>query len=648
MTASFARIRSVESCYSMHIPDGYLSPSTCAALYAGAAPFWYVALKRVGRLLATRLLPLISVFAAFSFVVMMFNLPLPGGTTGHAIGVGISTIVLGPWASILAISTALVIQAVFFGDGGITAIGANCFNMAVVGSMLAYATYRLVARNAGLTSKRRAVAAAIAGYLGINIAALCAAVEFGIQPLLFRDASGAPLYCPYPLSISIPAMMIGHLTFAGLAELIITAGVVAYLQRADPGLLKQTAPDAPDRDNPVEAVAVDWPSTRKLWAGLAIILVLTPLGILAGGSAWGEWNARDFADSSVRQQIAAVSGRHITPQHAPRGLERLSSVWTAPVPRYAPAFLRSVFFGYFVSALLGVGLIVLLLLILSSALAIREPKEPYRSGRFVERTVAALLVAVEHALYAERVAGADGLLQRFDPRVKLAGLLALILAAVAARNFQALIALFAIAIAMAALSRIPLRMLATRIWFTGLVFTSLVALPAVFITPGNPIWRVPWLGWHATAQGLAAAAYLILRVETAVTFSALLVWSTPWVQVLRSLRFFRVPIAFVAILGMSYRYIFLLLQAAHDMFESRRSRLIGVLPAAERRRLAAGTAGVLLSKSMQLSSEVHLAMQARGFSGEVRLLDELSVRSADWLRLAALLSLAIAAFWLGR
>src|ERR1700720_2873547 len=100
----------------MHIPDGYLSPATCTALYASSAPFWYVALQRVKKTLHTRLIPLLSLFAAFSFVIMMFNLPLPGGTTGHAVGIGIATIVLGPWASILAISIALIIQAVFFGD----------------------------------------------------------------------------------------------------------------------------------------------------------------------------------------------------------------------------------------------------------------------------------------------------------------------------------------------------------------------------------------------------------------------------------------------------------------------------------------------------------------------------------------------------
>src|SRR5262245_49918079 len=239
----------------MHIPDGYLSPATCVVMYAAAAPFWYIALQRVKRLLTTRLVPLLAVFSAFSFVIMMFNLPLPGGTTGHAVGMGIAAIVLGPWGSMLAISVALLIQALFFGDGGVTAFGANCFNMAIVGSLVAYWLYRAIAGRSAITSSRRVVAPAIAGYAAINVAALLAAIEFGIQPMLFKDASGAPLYAPYPFSVALPAMAIGHLTFAGLAELVVTGGVVAYLQRADPSLLKLTAPNAADLEEGIQSVA---------------------------------------------------------------------------------------------------------------------------------------------------------------------------------------------------------------------------------------------------------------------------------------------------------------------------------------------------------------------------------------------------------
>ncbi len=340
----------------MHIPDGYLSPSTCAVLYAGAAPFWVVALRRVQARFHARYVPLLSLFSAFSFVVMMFNLPLPGGTTGHAVGMGVAAVVLGPWGAILAISVALAIQAVFFGDGGITAYGANCFNMAVVGSLTAWAVYRAISGRAALGSRRRVVAAAAGGYLGINVSALCAAVEFGIQPGLFHDANGVPLYAPYPLAVAVPAMLIGHLTFAGLAELFLSGGIVAYLQRADPDILRATAPGAVENGAPVPG---GWRSVRPLWIGLALLMIATPLGLLAAGSAWGEWGVGDFQNPEARQQIAAASGQVAPPSVAPSGLERLASVWTAPMPDYAPGFLKSRHFGYLLSAMFGVGLILL-------------------------------------------------------------------------------------------------------------------------------------------------------------------------------------------------------------------------------------------------------------------------------------------------
>jgi cobalt/nickel transport system permease protein len=339
----------------MHIPDGYLSPSTCATMYAGAAPFWYVALRRLKRTLDARMIPLLSLMSAFCFVVMMFNLPLPGGTTGHAVGVGIAAILLGPWASMVAISIALLVQAVFFGDGGITCYGANCFNMAIVGSLAAYGMYRAVAGRSALTAPRRIVAAALGGYVAINLSALCAAIEFGIQPALFHDAMGAPLYAPYRLGIAIPAMLAGHLTFAGIAELVISGGMVAYLQRADPGLLRRTAPGAIASGAKVE----DFTGLRWLWIGLAALMLATPLGLLAAGSAWGEWRGADFRNPETRQEIARASLQAAPPREAPAGLQRLSAVWSAPMPDYAPRFLKSEALGYICSAVFGSGLLIM-------------------------------------------------------------------------------------------------------------------------------------------------------------------------------------------------------------------------------------------------------------------------------------------------
>ncbi len=344
----------------MHIPDGYLSPATCAVGYAVAAPFWYAALNRVQRLLQTRVVPLLAAVSAFSFVVMMFNLPIPGGTTAHAVGMGVAAIVLGPSAAILAISIALMIQALFFGDGGITAYGANGLNMAIVGSLVSYFVYRLISANAAITSPRRIVAGAVAGYVGINAAALLAGFEFGVQPLLFHDASGAPLYAPYPLSVAIPAMMLAHLTLAGAAEAILTGGIVAYLQRANPTLLQGTALSVEEPAPELIAAAGDWRGTRPLWIGLGVLMVLTPLGLIASGIAWGEWGTDDLTNPDVRQQIAQASGNIAPPEHVPAGLERLSTIWTAPMPDYAPPFMKDANFGYITSAVIGGGLILLI------------------------------------------------------------------------------------------------------------------------------------------------------------------------------------------------------------------------------------------------------------------------------------------------
>ncbi|MFZ0707493.1 MAG: cobalt transporter CbiM [Candidatus Korobacteraceae bacterium] len=349
----------------MHIPDGYLSPSTCAALYGGTVAAWYVCLKRLKRVLLTRVVPLISVFAAFEFVVMMFNLPLPGGTTGHALGVTIATIVLGPAGAVMATSLAIALQALLFGDGGITTLGANCFNMAVIGSLVAYGCYRTLAARAPITARRRVVAAGVAGYLAANVSALAAAVELGIQPALFHDAGGAPLYAPYPLKIAIPAMMIGHLTFAGIAEALISAGLVAYLQAADASLLAVTS----GSDVPAMVSGGRTPaSLRRLWVTVALLLMLTPLGILATGKAWGEWAPSDFLRPAARTQIAQASRNTLPPAAPPGGMARLATIWTSPFPAYAPAFVRSRTLGYLLSAMFGVGVCLLIALLAQSRL----------------------------------------------------------------------------------------------------------------------------------------------------------------------------------------------------------------------------------------------------------------------------------------
>lgn len=223
----------------MHIPDGYLGPTTCGFFYVVMAPIWALASKIVKNTLKAKQVPLLAIGAAFSFVIMMFNVPIPGGTTGHAVGGVLVAILLGPWAACIAITVALVIQALLFGDGGVTAIGANCFNMAVVLPFAGYYIYRIISHNAPVDSSRRVIAAGVAGYVALNIAAGLTGFEFGIQPLLHHAASGQALYCPYGLNVALPAMLGEHMLVFGWVEAIMTALVIKYLQKQAPELLEE-------------------------------------------------------------------------------------------------------------------------------------------------------------------------------------------------------------------------------------------------------------------------------------------------------------------------------------------------------------------------------------------------------------------------
>ncbi len=218
----------------MHIPDGYLGPVTYGLMWLVMIPLWIIAARKVGEELSAQQVPLLAIGAAFSFVIMMFNIPIPGGSTGHAVGGALIAIVLGPWAALISISVALVVQALFFGDGGITAIAANCFNIGFVMPFTSYYLYRAISGNTPLTSSRRLLASGIAGYLGLNLAALSTAIMFGIQPLI-PDGD----FSPYGLGVAVPAMMSQHLLIFGWVEALVTVLVIKYLQTEDISLLEE-------------------------------------------------------------------------------------------------------------------------------------------------------------------------------------------------------------------------------------------------------------------------------------------------------------------------------------------------------------------------------------------------------------------------
>jgi cobalt/nickel transport system permease protein len=309
----------------MHIPDNYLSPSTCAAFGVAMLPIWRRASLKVKAEITRQKMPILGVATAFSFLIMMVNIPLPGGTTGHAIGGALVAILLGPYSAVFAVTIAIAIQALFFGDGGVLTLGVNCFNMAFIMPFTAFYLFRLI-KKLFKNQKGEYIGAFLGGYISANVAALLTAIELGIQPILFKDLSGFPLYSPYGLAVSIPAMMIPHLLVVGVLEGVVTVGAYSYIKKALPDVIYK---------GKVRKI-------KFLYIIIGILILGTPLGLLANGTAWGEWG---------------LEGMKNLTGFVPKGMKE-GFQFNSPIADYSFRFLNENY-GYILSALVGVIIILI-------------------------------------------------------------------------------------------------------------------------------------------------------------------------------------------------------------------------------------------------------------------------------------------------
>lgn len=323
----------------MHIPDNYLSPATCAVMGALMVPVWGRAIKKLKKEVPKKKMPLMGIGASISFLTMMFNVPLPGGTTGHAVGGTLLAILLGPEAACISISVALLLQALLFGDGGVLAYAANSFNMAFVLPYVGYYVYKFIKERVK-TLRGEYFSAFVGSYIGINAAAFCAAIEFGVQPVFFKDAAGMPMYCPYPLSITIPSMLIPHLLVAGVLEGIITIGVVSFIKKVSPGTIYEDSSG----------------KTKPIYALLLGLIILSPIGLLASGTAWGEWGTDKISSVAVKGNVLGF---------IPKGMKDGFNLNTLMKNYSVGGFSDNL--GYILSAAAGVAILLIVFRILASA-----------------------------------------------------------------------------------------------------------------------------------------------------------------------------------------------------------------------------------------------------------------------------------------
>jgi cobalt/nickel transport system permease protein len=529
---------------------------------------------------------------------------------------------------VIAISIALVIQAALFGDGGITAIGANCFNMAVVAPFVGYYLFRLVAGDSP-SSSRRVVASGVAAYVALVAAAIVAGVEFGIQPYLAHTASGQALYAPYKLGVAVPAMALEHLLFFGWVEAIVTMGVVAALARSEPALLEMKPAARP---------------LRWLWAGIGVLILLTPIGALAPGTAWGEWGG---------EELKAAVG------YAPANLERLGGLWRSAMPGYATPGISNALLGYLIAALVGTALTVGVAFAVGALLARRgeasPPEEPSGTRRHTGRgrslarkTADSVARAVTDVLQNEALAARPGLLQRLDPRIKLLTLVLFAVTASLVHSVWVLTALIGVTIALAASSRVGVASFERKVWLSAGLLALLVAAPSAMriFTPGPVV--VPLGPFSLTEPGLMGVATLVTRVVAAAGFALLVVWTMRWSDLLKALSAMRLPDVVVATLAMTQKQILTLLRTVEQIHLARESRTLARGSARADRSWVTERMAFVVRKSMKTADDVYDAMLSRGFTGAMPSLVKLHLRPRDWVWSAASIALCAAILYADR
>jgi cobalt/nickel transport system permease protein len=208
----------------MHIPDGFLDITTATVTYIIFIAFGYYALRKSRGMMESEMISLVSVLAAGIFAAQMLNWPIPGGTSLHFVGGALAGILLGPWLGFLTMTLVLTVQALIFHDGGITTLGANALNMAIIAVLIGYSSYKFIIRNFGNRNSNRFLGAFLGGWLGITIAGAAAAIEIGYSPSF-----------PYGIAITIP-VMVGWHAGLGIIEGLITAFTIIYLSRRAPQL----------------------------------------------------------------------------------------------------------------------------------------------------------------------------------------------------------------------------------------------------------------------------------------------------------------------------------------------------------------------------------------------------------------------------
>lgn len=287
---------------------------------------------------------------------------------------------------------------------------------------------------------------------------------------------------------------------------------------------------------------------------------------------------------------------------------------------------------------------------LSSTTGRSTIKERKRQFGWIEQTISGITSTLERAVFTEEHAHKPGWLQKLDPRAKLGMFLITVLAASLTHSLVMLLAFYLVLLIVARGSLVPFDFFVQRVWFGIPFFAGIVILPSIFLVPNGPrLFDILLGSWHIgpTPASILNGLVFVARVGVSVSLAVLLILTTAWADILKSLQVLRVPQVFTLLLSMTYRYIFLFLHTANGMFEARKSRTVGRLSGHEQRKWISASIGVLMNRSFRMSNDVYAAMMARGFKGSIHTHQNYQMRTDDWMALSLATGLALIIFFLG-
>ena len=490
----------------MHIPDGFLNTGVSIAAWAGSAGGLGYALQRVNKTLGERQVPLMGVTAAFIFAAQMLNFTVVGGTSGHLLGGALAAILLGPWAGMLVLTSVLTIQALLFQDGGLLALGANIFNMGIVGVLVGWVAYTLIRRLLGDRAWAVFISGFAAGWLSVVAAAIAAAAELAYRTR-WPGRSSSRLW--------------RHPRADRHRRGLITVGVLVFLRR-------------PSR-----------------------LAHLGPSGSTGGGGYVMRWLKRNPG----RRPAAGVSGGALSPLASPHpdGLERVAEDQFIDRTKEPPF---RVIADYLFPGIQDERLATILAGLVGT-ITVFGPSTAWPgwhaagaalrrlspASRRSPRTLKASNRKLPDSLYSWATPFST-LLPRHqsdpppDPRLKLLATLAFILVASSTppRAWPAFVLLAALVLAAIAISRIPPVEVLKRS-LIALPFAGMIALSLPFTQGGEPVWTWRPFGWELTVtdEGLILCGAVLVKAWLSVLAAALLLATTPLFDLLQAMRALHVP-----------------------------------------------------------------------------------------------------------